>query len=100
MVFLWEISTNSLSGQHEAEVKAGVALESLQSHEGFAQQHSTPGRAGLCDSHPQGMHFAHQKAETVFISHRTDLCQWKGRKSLSSPVLLLKLRPSKPDPSL
>lgn len=46
MVFLWEISTNSLLGQHEAEAKAGVALESLQSHEGFAQQHITPGRAG------------------------------------------------------
>lgn len=61
---------------------------------------SMPGRAGLCDSHPQGMHFAHLKAEAVFISHRIDLCQWKGRKSLPTPVLLLKLRPSKPDPSL
>lgn len=29
---------------------------------------STPEGAGLCDSHPQGMHFAHQKAEAVFIS--------------------------------
>lgn len=39
MVFLWEISTNSSSG-HEAEVKAGVALASLWSHESFAQQHA------------------------------------------------------------
>lgn len=40
---------------------------------GRAFPSSTPGRAGLSDSHPQGMHFAHPKAEAVFVSHRNDL---------------------------